>query len=333
MTFATRTVVVIGGGVLGSAAASHINACGHAVTLITDEPRGTTRVSTASLAWVNANSSSPDAYTDLRSDARTVHARAGVDAGWFRPTGSTTDGVDAPGDGYVDTERFIAVHRSTLLAAGGTVRTGMRVRSLRRHGQRVVVVCDGAANPAEAPIEQIVADTVVIAAGTGTAQLASSIGADTRRLGTATGPRGFLARVRLDHGITQVRSANGLQLRPDNAGVLAAQSLTIERQLLERGDDATVATVWPALRAELGSVLGRDVPEDALIRLDEASRPMSADGLPVVGWVADGVYALLSHSGVTLAPLLAELVARDLSGDADPRLDPYRPNCRIGSTP
>ena len=47
----------------------------------------------------------------------------------------------------------------------------------------------------------------------------------------------------------------------------------------------------------------------------------------------DGVYALLSHSGITLAPLLAELVARDLSGDADPRLDPYRPNCRIGSTP
>jgi glycine/D-amino acid oxidase-like deaminating enzyme len=333
MTFATRTVVVIGGGVLGSAVASHIEACGHTVTLITDEPRGTTRVSTASLAWVNANSSSPDAYSSLRSDARTVHARVGVDAGWFRPTGSTTDGVAAPGDGYVDTERFIAVHRSTLLSAGGTVRAGMRVRNLRRHGQRVVVVCDGAANPAEAPIEQIVADTVVIAAGTGTAQLASSIGADTRRLGTATGPRGFLARIRLDHGITHVRSANGLQLRPDGAGVLAAQSLTIERQLLERGDDATVATVWPALRAELGSVLGRDVPEDALIRLDEASRPMSADGLPVVGWVADGVYALLSHSGVTLAPLLAELVARDLSGDADPRLDPYRPNCRIGSTP
>lgn len=333
MTLATRTVVVIGGGVLGSAAASHINACGHTVTLITDEPRGTTRVSTASLAWVNANSSNPDAYSSLRTDARAVHGRVGVDAGWFRPTGSSTDGVAAAGDGYVDTERFIAVHRSTLLAAGGTVHTGIRVRSLRRHGHRVVVVCDGATNPAEAPIEQIVADTVVIAAGTGTAQLASSIGADTRRLGTATGPSGFLARVRLDHGITQVWSANGVQLRPDGPGVLAAQSLTIEQQLRERGDDATVATVWPGLRAELRSVLGRDVPEDALIRLDEASRPMSADGLPVVGWVADGIYALLSHSGVTLAPLLAELVARDLSGDADPRLDPYRPNFRIGSTP
>ena len=328
MTLTKHDVVVIGGGVLGSAVASNIAARGTTVTLVTDDPRGTTRTSTASLAWVNANGASPDAYRAFRADARAMHARLGADAGWFLPTGSTTDEVGVAADGYVDTDRFIAVHRSALLASGGAVRTGIRVRGLRRLGRRIVVAGDGADSPVE-----LMADTVVIAAGTGTARLASSIGADTRRLGTATGPSGFLARVRLDHGLTRIRSAHGLQLRPDGPGVLAAQSLTIEQQLLERGDHATVATVWPALRAELGSALGRQVPEDALIRIDEAARPMSADGLPVVGWVADGVYALLTHSGVTLAPPLADLVARDLGTDADPRLDPYRPDRRIGSAP
>jgi glycine/D-amino acid oxidase-like deaminating enzyme len=325
MTTAAQNVVVIGGGVLGSAAAASIAARGDTVTLITDESGETTRTSAASLAWVNANRPDSAAYALLRADARAAHTRFGVSAGWFVPTGSTTDGVTAPDDGYVDAERFIAVHRSALLAAGGTLHTGTRARGLRRRGHHVLVDLEGTAGPAQ----PLAADTVVIAAGTGTGALAASIGADTRRIGTATGPSGFLARVRLDHDLTRIRSADGLQLRPDGPGVLAAQSLTIEQHLRECGEPASAGTVWPALRAELAAALGRTVPEDALLRIDEADRPRSADGLPVVGWIADGVYALLAHSGMTLAPLLADLVARDLSGDADHRLAPYRPTAGL----
>jgi glycine/D-amino acid oxidase-like deaminating enzyme len=329
MTTGLRNIVVIGGGVLGSAAAASIAARGDTVTLITDEHGGSTRASVASLAWVNANYPDPATYAQLRADARALHHRRGVAAGWFVPTGSRTDGVAAAEDGYVDADRFIAVHRSALLAAGGSVRTGTRVGELRHRGEQVLVDCAGAA----ASAEPLVADTVVIAAGTGTAALAASIGADTRRIGTATGPTGFLARVRLDHDLTQIQSANGLQLRPDGPGVLAVQSLTIEQCLRARGEPASAGTVWPALRSELAKALGRTVPEDALLRIAEADRPRPADGLPVVGWVTAGVYALLAHSGITLAPLLADLVARDLSGDADPRLAPYRPDVRIGSAP
>jgi glycine/D-amino acid oxidase-like deaminating enzyme len=325
MTTGLRTIVVIGGGVLGSAAAASIAARGDSVTLITDEPGGTTRASAASLAWVNANHPDPAAYALLRADARAVHTRRGVSAGWFVPTGSTTDGVAAAEDGYVDAERFIAVHRSALLAAGGNVRTGTRVGELRHSGEQILVDCAGAA----ASDRPLVADTVVIAAGTGTAALAASIGADTRRIGTATGPAGFLARVRIDHDSTQIQSANGLQLRPDGPGALAVQSLTIEQYLRERGEPASAGSVWPALRSELATALGRTVPEDALLRIDEADRPRPADGLPVVGWIAAGVYALLAHSGITLAPLLADLAARDLAGDPDPRLAPYRPTAGL----
>ena len=60
-----------------------------------------------------------------------------------------------------------------------------------------------------------------------------------------------------------------------------------------------------------------------------AVRPFPADGLPCVGWVdgpASGLYVCLTHSGITLAPLLAELAAGEvLGGPPSADLEPYRP--------
>ena len=58
-------------------------------------------------------------------------------------------------------------------------------------------------------------------------------------------------------------------------------------------------------------------------------RPMPADGLPIVGAVpgAAGVYVTVTHSGVTLAPILGECVRKELLGEQ--RVDvlgPYRPS-------
>jgi glycine/D-amino acid oxidase-like deaminating enzyme len=59
----------------------------------------------------------------------------------------------------------------------------------------------------------------------------------------------------------------------------------------------------------------------------EAARPMPQDGLPVVGFVDDGLFAVVTHSGVTLAPFLAPLVAAELVHDVDLELfDDFRPN-------
>ena len=320
VTSAGRHIVVVGGGVLGSATAASISAKGLQVTLVTDDPRETTRASAASFAWVNANADTEE-YAAFKSAARAEHARQGT-GDWFIQTGSDADGRATSEDGYVDVERFIGAQRKRLLAAGGAVRTGVHVRRLQRRGGEVIV--DAAGNA-----ETLAVDTVVLAAGTGTAELVRSLGAETRRISTATGLRGFLARVRTDHGLTGIRSVNGLQLRPDGPGILAAQSLTIERDLRARRR-ATVDTVWKPLRAEIMTALERDISAEATVRIDEAARPMSVDGKPVAGWVADGVYALLSHSGITLAPLLARFVASELSGDHVGRLAPYRPDSLIG---
>ena len=61
-----------------------------------------------------------------------------------------------------------------------------------------------------------------------------------------------------------------------------------------------------------------------------AERPVPADGLPVVGAIADGAYVAVLHSGITLGPIIAELVAKDIAGRLDntdaAMLAPYRPD-------
>jgi len=57
-------------------------------------------------------------------------------------------------------------------------------------------------------------------------------------------------------------------------------------------------------------------------------RPVPMDGFPIVGQVpgAPGFYAVVTHSGVTLAPILGEYVRAELlDGQHVPMLAPYRP--------
>ena len=57
-------------------------------------------------------------------------------------------------------------------------------------------------------------------------------------------------------------------------------------------------------------------------------RPLPADGLTVAGFTKPltGLYALVTHSGVTLAPYLAWLVTGELvDGREAPELAAFRP--------
>jgi glycine/D-amino acid oxidase-like deaminating enzyme len=58
-------------------------------------------------------------------------------------------------------------------------------------------------------------------------------------------------------------------------------------------------------------------------------RAMPRDGYPVVGPVPDlnNYYVVVTHSAVTLSPILAVLVAGEVARRRpDARLEPYRPN-------
>ena len=65
----------------------------------------------------------------------------------------------------------------------------------------------------------------------------------------------------------------------------------------------------------------RDSIESARV----GTRPMPVDGLPIVGPAVAGLYVVVTHSGMTLGPLLGELAAAELlGGEPDARLAPYR---------
>jgi D-hydroxyproline dehydrogenase subunit beta len=56
------------------------------------------------------------------------------------------------------------------------------------------------------------------------------------------------------------------------------------------------------------------------------------DGRTVAGWIAEGVYTLLTHSGITLAQFLAESVREELAGGSVEQLNEFRPD-RFLATP
>jgi len=90
---------------------------------------------------------------------------------------------------------------------------------------------------------------------------------------------------------------------------------------------------------EACSVSGNNV--DSSFRVMRANRPISADGLPVVGFVEQGLYVAVTHSGITLAPLIGELASYEIEESLNTQiseeilnqercgfqiLDPYRPS-------
>ena len=66
---------------------------------------------------------------------------------------------------------------------------------------------------------------------------------------------------------------------------------------------------------------------DQEVRVESALRPIPQDGLPAVGLVQPGLYTVVSHSGVTLAPILGALVAEELlTGRKVSLLESFRPD-------
>lgn len=86
--------------------------------------------------------------------------------------------------------------------------------------------------------------------------------------------------------------------------------------------DEAIATALQTLREMMPNIGDIDV-ESTYHR----NRPIPGDGFPALGRPdgVGGVYAIVTHSGMTLAPIIAEAVAADLAGDPAPHdLHRYR---------
>jgi glycine/D-amino acid oxidase-like deaminating enzyme len=118
----------------------------------------------------------------------------------------------------------------------------------------------------------------------------------------------------------------GLALRPDGGGRLLLHGHAFDSQvavdmpasLVSAVADQLVETVRPYVR----HMEHRPVASAAV-----GIRPLPVDGVSVAGWVpaVEGLYVVVTHSGVTLAPILAALAAKEVHGATEPLLAPFRP--------
>lgn len=244
-------------------------------------------------------------------DRNTLHERFPMLPGHF------TGGILYPRDGWVDTGHLIAGLLAEL--PHRHVRTATSVVSLRPRNdgqQALATLVDGST---------IGAEQVVIAAGNGAPELLEQcapglvvLDADAEEtnvgLTIETYPVACAPEV--------VVQSDGVAVRPTRkGGVMIADHATAAAHGIS---DPALWTLPTILMERARALLpGLGMLKANAVRV--SPRVWPRDGLTTAGWIAEGIYTVLTHSGVTLAPYLAQSTASELAGTAVSELDGFRP--------
>jgi len=228
-----------------------------------------------------------------------------------------------PLEGYVLPPILLGRLLGEALDRGAELRCPARVESVTFEAAAVRVrLADGSSD---------VADVVVSCAGRWTADVMAGAGyslpmVDHEAQGSAA--VGYLAYsrptpVRLGRVLTTPR----LNVRPDGGGRLVLQGLDLDGFADPAvAVDAGGPTAREFVRRLSAVLRGGERTELEAIRVGQRALP--EDGLTVAGHVDEGgrLYVIATHSGVTLAPLLARLAADEIVHDTRENiLTPFRP--------
>ena len=335
---ANAPIIVIGAGVIGASIAHHLARAGHDVVVL-DRATPGAGVTAASFAWVGIAKSPADAYAgSLRERARPEFDRVLTEITapvGLRPFGAVTwEDSDALTRAFVS-EHQAAGHRMELLTAhearmrepslrdapdvvayapddlgvdpvaftrallqsaqehGAEVRAGTTVQRLLHDGGRVRgVATDHGAFEAK---------SVVLAAGTASAGLAASVGADIDVVGSPCCLLRLSTPRPLVRGILSTPEFEVRQL--DDATLLAADDVPLGFS----GDPRELAV------ATLAAIRRSFVDADE-VRLEHAviaDRPIPANGQPLVGPVPEmpGLHLAIAHPGVILSAEIGRQIA------------------------
>ncbi|MEU6372500.1 FAD-dependent oxidoreductase [Streptomyces sp. NPDC046909] len=358
-------VAVIGVGVLGAAVGWNLSRRGVGVVLI-DAARPGEGVTNWSFSWVNAsNKTVRRSYFDLNVAGMAAHRELADTIGpdsWWHPSGHLrwTDGPAAraklletvelladwgygvevhtgaevrrrlepaltipgeapvvfyPDEAWVHGRRLVDRLVGLAVAAGAELRSGVAVRDIGTGGDgsvRTVALSDGS---------RLDVDAVVNAAGPGASGVAGLVG---RRLPMRREP-GVVARIGCDRvPVGRAMHAPRIEMRPDGVGSMVLHSREIDA-LIDTGEE-------PARLAQLlRELAGHVVPElgdSPVMEARVSQRPIPADGFPSVGAVptVPGYYEAVSHSGITLGPVIGRLLASEIvRGERDELLAEFRP--------
>lgn len=357
--------IVVGAGMLGSAAAYRLACAGQRVLLI-DAHEPASGATGNSFSWLNAVSKEPEAYHRLNADGLaeyaalseelgddfglhgggslqwggTAEARSrmrertgrlaerGYPAEWISRAealrlepglaiGEEVDGVAYhPGDGWVDAPRLVRALVNRALAEGADLWRGIRVRAVRAEGNRVTAV--------ETDRGDARGGQVLLCAGTGTGALLTPLGV---RVPVRSVPGLLAVTSPIAEPLGRVVYAPGVHLRPDVDGGLRIGADDIDELTSEiTRPDPPPDFAQPLLeRARAVYPPARDA---TIVRVHIGVRPVPEDGVTVAGPVPGyaNAWTTVTHSAITMGPLLGRLVAEEMTGGAmDPRLANFRP--------
>ncbi|MFN4142634.1 NAD(P)/FAD-dependent oxidoreductase [Aestuariivirga sp.] len=350
-----KRVIVVGSGIIGASIAYHLAKEGAEVTVLdAGEPGGI--ATRASWAWINASWGNPEPYFRLRmaSIARwralqeeipglaiqwcggliwdlppaELDAYAAERAAWGHPIRRVTraeilalepnlrevpeHAYHVAGEGMLEPLAATLALLEAAKAQGAEVLGDMPVKWLEEEDGRVtgVITDEGV----------IHAEETVVAAGAHSAALLDSVGITLRM----SSPAGLLS-----HSNPAPRLLNGLVMTP---GLHIRQ--TAEGRIVAGTD---FAGAEPEEDAE-GLARSLEAKVEAMVKgaeglgldfLTIGYRPTPADGFAAVGRPRNrpGLYAAVTHSGVTLAAVIGQASATELiTGARDALLAPYHPD-------
>ena len=324
-----RSVVVVGAGVTGASIAYHAACRGLAVTVVDRElpGMGATR---HSFGWIGRSTDSGPA-AELRQLARDDFLRLQREI----PTlpmdwcGALTwgDYFAGPGDATVDDASILEPQliskpdRVRFSGDDGSVDSVVLAESLveaaQRRGATVVVgqpavslVCtDGVVVGVRTPTRTFEATHTVVAAGTDSALLCATVGAQL----PVHGSPAVMVRLRTQPGLVRHIVANdSIEVRqlPDGTLLMPLDycGQTTQGDLDDTAEEA---------RTELLRTF--DAPASVhVVSATIGWRPMSDDGEPIIGPMPGkpGLYVAVVHPGITLAATVGRLVAQELADGA-----------------
>jgi glycine/D-amino acid oxidase-like deaminating enzyme len=345
----TKTILIIGAGIIGSALAYRLGQSGNRVTIL-DPSTGGGTASGASFGWVNASFENPKPYYNLRRYAmdawtrllpdlpdlpytqngtiyadfygiplETLHAEHtpwGYPFEWIRP--DQIAHVEPNLNTIPERALFCGIEAQVLpdIAARVFLSNAPNTTHVKSTATSLITK-GGAITGAETPYGPIYADTTILAAGTQTATLAATTNIDV----PLNSPAGLLihtkpappliSRTILTHGLH-------MQQRPDGTitaggdfggGSINDDPETGSRELFTRLQNALNTNALEFSHHTLGL------------------RPTPKDGMPIVGSPRRGLYITVMHSGATLAPGIAELATAEITaGHRDALLNTFHPD-------
>ncbi|MCY4607283.1 MAG: FAD-binding oxidoreductase [bacterium] len=263
-----------------------------------------------------------DRLSDLDYPCRRVCGRELADLEPRIAFGHGAEGLLMPLDGWLDASRLARHLAEGIVRQGGDIHEEVPVTGFLGNAP----VLDGVVT-ANGPVH---ADRIVIAAGTGTGDLAAMALASRSAFRPVGSDPGLLADIAeadawLNHVVCFPEGEDELHMRPNEGGRLLMGADGADRML----PDEVRARRHLADRVQ-HYLVGLDAA-DVMTRMTSrvGHRPMPADGRSIVGHLpgCDNLFVAVTHSGITLAPAVGALVADEITGSpVSPLLQEFRPD-------